>query len=426
MLFRLPVCTIFPAIAWACLSILSDRAVKPRHLGRGYKALLFFFNLLQSKYCNTFSKHVQMYQVLRLRIYRKHYAKLNKLASAVNFVWNYVNDLCLQMWRRKRVFPSAYDIAEYTKGAGEELGLHSQTIQFIREKHYQARKQHKKVKLAWRTNRPDAKRKALGWIPFKASAISHVKTYNTGKKALKSQVQLSCGKEKLILTVYDQYDLRRYSGFRTAEIVQDSCGDWYLCLVVKVEAKTCTATGEIGIDLGCKTAATCSNGDKLETKFTQQYAEKLASAQRAHKKKQTKRIHRKIKNSRADVTHKFTSKLVRENRLIVAGNVKSSSFTSGKLAKSVYDANWFAINRQLEYKSRRAGCQFIVVDEKFSTQTCANCLQITNISPKGVAGLGIREWICDCCGQLNDRDVNAAKNILRFGRETLAGGNPVL
>ena len=86
-----------------------------------------------------------MYQVLRLRIYRKHNAKLNKLASVVNFVWNYVNDLCLQMWRRKRVFPSAYDVAEYTKGAGEELGLHSQTIQFIGEKHHQSRKQHKKV-----------------------------------------------------------------------------------------------------------------------------------------------------------------------------------------------------------------------------------------------------------------------------------------
>ena len=367
-----------------------------------------------------------MYQVLRLRIYRKHNAKLNKLASAVNFVWNYVNDLCFQMWRRKRVFPSTYDISEYTKGAGEYLGLHSQTIQFIREKHYQSRKQHKKVKLAWRTNRPDAKRKSLGWIPFKASAISHVKTYNTGKKALKSQVQLSCGKEKLILTVYDQYDLRCYSGFRTAEIVQDSCGDWYLCLLVKVEEKTCTATSEIGIDYGCKTAATCSNGDKLETKFTQQYAEKLATAQRAHKKKQTRRINRKIKNKRSDATHKFTSNLVSENRLIVAGNVKSSSFASGKLAKSVYDANWFAINRQLEYKSRRAGCQFIKVDEKFSTRTCSHCLAMPDSAPRGVTGLGIREWVCDCCGQLNDRDVNAAKNILRFGRETLAGGIPVL
>ena len=367
-----------------------------------------------------------MYQVLRLRIYRKHYAKLNKLASAVNFVWNYVNDLCFQMWRRQRVFPSAYDVAEYTKGAGEYLGLHSQTIQFIGEKHHQSRKQHKKVKLAWRTNRKDAKRKALGWIPFKSSAVKVLMTYNTGKTALKSQIQLSCSKEKLILTVFDQYDLRRYSGFRTAEVVQDSCGDWYLCLLVKVEPKVCTATGEIGIDYGCKTAATCSNGEKLETKFTQQYAEKLATAQRAGKKKQTRRINRKIKNKGADATHKFTGKLVKENRLIVAGNVKSSSFTSGKLAKSVYDANWFAINRQLEYKSRRAGCQFIVVDEKFSTRTCSHCLTIPDSAPRGVAGLGIREWICDCCGQLNDRDVNAAKNILRFGRETLAGGNPAL
>ena len=85
-----------------------------------------------------------MYQVLKLRIYRKHYGKLDKLSSAVNFVWNYVNDLCWQMWRRKRIFPSAYDIHKYTKGAGEELGLHSQTIQFIGEKHYQSRKQHKK------------------------------------------------------------------------------------------------------------------------------------------------------------------------------------------------------------------------------------------------------------------------------------------
>ena len=330
------------------------------------------------------------------------------------------------MWRRSRVFLSAYDVSEYTKGAGEELGLHSQTIQFIGEKHYQSRKQHKKVKLAWRTNRKDAKRKSLGWIPFKASAVSHVKTYKTGRKALKSQLQLSCGKEKLILTVFDQYDLRRFSGFKMAEIVQDSCGNWYLCLVVKIEAKICTATGEIGIDYGCKTAATCSNGDKLETKFTQQYAEKLAIAQRAHKKNRAKRIHRKIKNKRADATHKFTSRLVKENRLIFVGNVKSSSFTSGKLAKSVYDANWFAINRQLEYKCEHAGCQFIVVDEKFSTRTCSHCLAMPDNAPKGVAGLGIREWVCDCCGTKHHRDVNAAKNILRFGRETLAEGSPVL
>ena len=227
--------------------------------------------------------------------------------------------------------------------------------------------------------------------------------------------------------MYDQYDLRRYTEIKTASVVEDICGNWYLCLTVKVNPVTANiATGEVGIDLGCKTAATCSNGDKLETKFTHQYAEKLATAQRAHKKKQSRKIHRKIRNSRADATHQFTNRLVKNNRLIVIGNMKASTFTSEKLAKSVYDANWSEIERQLEYKCEHAGCLLVKVNENFSTQTCANCLQITNSSPKGVAGLGIREWICGCCGQLNDRDVNAAKNILRFGRETLAEGSPVI
>ena len=302
-----------------------------------------------------------MYKTLKLRIYTKHTPKLVKLASAVNFVWNYVNDLSFQMWRRKHVFLSAYDIHEYTKGAGEELGLHSQTLQAVGETHAKARKQAKRSRLHWRTNRKDAKRKSLGWIPFKASAVKHIRTYNTGKTALKSQVQLSCGKDKLILTVFDQYDLRQYTEIKTASVVEDSCGDWYLCFVVKVEPinHPALADGEIGIDLGCKTAATCSNGDKLETKFTQKYAEKLATAQRAHKKNQAKRIHRKTKNARADATHKFTNRLVKNNRLIVIGNIKASTFTSGKLAKSVYDANWSEIERQLEYKCEHAGCLLV-------------------------------------------------------------------
>ena len=164
-----------------------------------------------------------MYKTLKLRIYTKHTPKLVKLAAAVNFVWNYVNDLSFQMWRRKRVFLSAYDIHEYTKGAGEELGLHSQTLQAVGETHAKARKQAKRSKLNWRTNRKDAKRKSLGWIPFKASAVKVLRTYNTGKTSLKSQIQLSCGKEKLILTVYDQYDLRQYTEIKTAERFATHC-----------------------------------------------------------------------------------------------------------------------------------------------------------------------------------------------------------
>lgn len=59
------------------------------------------------------------------------------------------------------------------------------------------------------------------------------------------------------------------------------------------------------------------------------------------------------------------------------------------------------------------------MDEHFTTQTCSCCLSVSNNSPKGRAGLAIREWACGACNTTHDRDVNAAKNILCIGRDTL-------
>ena len=121
-------------------------------------------------------------KTLKLRIRDKHKDQLNRLSGAVNFVWNYVNDLSYKHLQKTGKFFSAYDLNEYTKGSGELLGLHSQTIQAINETHAKARKQFKKAKLSWRTNNPTSKRKNLGWLPFKQSAIKHIATHQTGKK----------------------------------------------------------------------------------------------------------------------------------------------------------------------------------------------------------------------------------------------------
>ena len=136
--------------------------------------------------------------------------------------------------------------------------------------------------------------------------------------------------------------------------------------------------------------------------------------------------HAKIKNSRLNAIHQITSKLVKQNALIVIGKLNSKTFTSSKLAKSVYDASWYELKRQLDYKCKHAGCLYEEVDEHFTTQTCSCCGAITNNSPRGRAGLAIREWTCGACNTTHDRDVNAAKNILRIGRDTLAGGSPSL
>ena len=143
--------------------------------------------------------------------------------------------------------------------------------------------------------------------------------------------------------------------------------------------------------------------------------------------KSAQAIHAKIKNTRKDIIHKFTTKLVRNNALVVVGDVKSKSFTSKKtkLAKSTYDAGWFELKRQLDYKCKHAGCRFEIVNESYTTQTCSSCRQIGDSSPKGRQGLGIREWTCEC-GVTHDRDINAAKNILAAGLCRLAVGIPSL
>ena len=135
-------------------------------------------------------------KTLKLRIYDSKINQLEKLASSVNFVWNYVNELSYKYLQRTGKFLGAYDLNDYTKGSGELLGLHSQTIQAINETHAKSRKQFKKAKLNWRTNNPKAKRKALGFIPFKKSAIKLLDTYQTNKTALKSKRQLSLAKGK--------------------------------------------------------------------------------------------------------------------------------------------------------------------------------------------------------------------------------------
>ena len=95
--------------------------------------------------------------------------------------------------------------------------------------------------------------------------------------------------------------------------------------------------------------------------------------------------------------------------------ISSLKLAKTKMAKSIYDAGWSISKNYLRYKASRHGGKFFEVDEKFSTQVCSTCGGICNESPKGIAGLGIRSWACSC-GAEHDRDVNAAKNILNFGR----------
>lgn len=187
-------------------------------------------------------------KTLKLRIKDKHAKVLTQLAVQVNFVWNYVNDLSYKYLKRHHKFLSAYDIAPYTKGTSKECDLHSQTIQALSAEHVIRRKQFKKSKLNWRVSNPKSSRKSLGWIPIKKVAIK----YDDG--------WVRYGKHTFKL--WDSYGLSKYQ-IKTGCFVQDSRNRWYVCLVVESEKQPTQGTKAIGIDLGLKDLATCSDGIKI-------------------------------------------------------------------------------------------------------------------------------------------------------------------
>jgi len=273
-------------------------------------------------------------KTLKLRIKDKHAKVLIKLASEVNFVWNYVNDLSFKHLKRKGEFLSAFDIAQYTKGASKECSLHSQTIQAVTEELVTRRKQFKKAKLKWRVSNKKSARKSLGWIPFKKVAIKYADGY------------VQYGKHQFKL--WDSYGLSKYA-VRTGSFVEDSRGRWYVCLVVdSSNQEKPTATKAIGIDLGLKDTATCSDGTVISNpKFYRQYEKKLGIAQRARNKKRVRALHAKIANCRKDHLHKASTLLVKNNALIIVGNLSAKKLVKTKMAKSVLDTGFSALKTML-------------------------------------------------------------------------------
>ncbi len=285
----------------------------------------------------------------------------------------------------------------------------SGTVQLVCAEYATRRKQFKKQRLNWRVSNPKSSRYSLGWIPFKGG---HAK-----RKA--GQIEFA-GKR---FSLWDSYDLSQFE-LRAGSFSQDARGRWYVNVAVEADAKPSAATASVGIDLGLKECATTSTGEKLEGRWYLANEKALATAQRVGKKQRVRAIHAKIRHQRKDALHKFSTALVQQNAAIFVGDVASSKLVKTRMAKSTLDAGWAMFKTMLEYKSHQAGIVFEVVGEAYSTQTCSQCASIEG--PRGLNGLGIREWTCSGCGAVHDRDVNAARNILAAGHCRLAVGIPAL
>jgi putative transposase len=341
----------------------------------------------------------------RYRLKDKHAKRLAVQARAVNIVWNYCNETQQKAVQNGRKWLAGYDLVRLVAGCVKEgLDLHSHSAVRVCLAYDKARRQHKKPWLRWRG------RNSLGWVPF-----------NTGHVRLRGGSFVFRGER---YDVWLHRPLPENAKIGAGSFSQDSRGRWYINCPVEIAEATETPVKRVGIDLGLKNLAVLSTGEKIETPgFYRQSEERLGKSQRARKTKQARAIHAKIANRRKDFLHKASANLAKEYGLIVIGNVSPSTLAQTNVAKSVLDVGWSRFKDMLSWKLRlRSGGMLLEVSEHLTTQTCSECGALPPSRPQGIAGLGIREWTCDDCGTVHDRDVNAARNILRLGLETLAEG----
>ncbi|HEY3992703.1 MAG TPA: RNA-guided endonuclease TnpB family protein [Ktedonobacteraceae bacterium] len=272
----------------------------------------------------------------------------------------------------------------------------------------------KSVKVGW----PRFKSRSKGIGSFRLTGAIHVS---------ERSIQLP----RLGMLRLKEHDYLPTSGVHIlSATVSENAGRWYVSLQVEEEqAEPPLARGPvIGVDLGIKTLAVVSNGREIANpKAMRTYLKKLQRLSRWHSRKQKgsanrkkaqqklARMYAKIDHIRADALHKATASLVAKTKpaekrpcmigiedLHVAGLLKNR-----KLARAIADVGLAEFRRQLTYKAEQAGVQIHVVDRwKPSSKTCSGCgcyhadLQLSD-----------RVFVCQECGLVIDRDLNAARNL---------------
>lgn len=217
----------------------------------------------------------------------------------------------------------------------------------------------------------------------------------------------------------------------SATISQERSGEYYASVLCEIELPVSLPETEkkVGIDLGLHDLVVCSDGTMVEApKHFRKAEQKLAKEQRkfartqkgsnGHEKQRINvvKCHQKIKNQRKDFLQKLSTKLINENQVICLEDLSVKGMQKNhKLAKSFSDASFSRFVYMLEYKASWYGRTVVKIDRFYpSTQICNAC-GFQNTSLKGLKGLKVREWICQECGEVHDRDLNASRNILKEG-----------
>jgi putative transposase len=208
-------------------------------------------------------------------------------------------------------------------------------------------------------------------------------------------------------------------------VIKDCANRYFLSFVVEIESSQIDAKNQsVGIDLGIKTFAVMSDGEKAispdyskHDRKIHKLQRKLARQQKDSKRRNRTRIqivkrHNQISDTRKDFLHKLSTKVVSENQNIILEDLNVSGMVRNRrLARSISLQGWREFRNLCEAKSEKFGRKFQAINRwEPTSQVCSDCR-----FKWGKIDLSVRSILCLGCGIEQDRDENASKNIEMVG-----------
>lgn len=267
--------------------------------------------------------------------------------------------------------------------------------------------------------------KSVGFPRFKKK--SNTNNYTTNNQNGTVSIENNHIKVPKLKSMIKIEQHRKFNGLiKSCTISQVPSGKYFISILVDTEiAQLPKIDNKIGVDLGIKEFAITSDGVFFSNaKHLKRSEKRLAKLQKDLSRKQkgsnnrkkarlkVAKLHEKISNQRKDMLHKVSTQLINENQVIVIEDLKVSNMIKNhKLAKSIADASFAEFRRMLTYKAKWYDREIIIAPSNYaSSQLCSNC---GNKSSQ-TKDLSCRIYICPICGMIMDRDINAAKNLLKL------------
>ena len=208
---------------------------------------------------------------------------------------------------------------------------------------------------------------------------------------------------------------------KTLTIKKTKSQEWYITISTEKENITPITNGKpiVGIDLGITNYAALSNGQVLtNAEPTKQRRKSLKRLQqRISRKKKGSRNRRKAafnfareyehtQRTTEDNLHKLSCNLVHSYSFIAYEDLQiQNMMRNHHLARAIGEASWGNFAQLIQYKAESAGCVAVGVNPQYTSKMCSGCGNVQDIGKN-------RTYNCNRCGMSEDRDLNAAKNIL--------------